>query len=295
MNNKKDNYQRILRTDDAEADDDDDDDEQDGNPSTARRKVKRRGSHSSSSYHSLMPDDDDDDEDEDKDEQGYSSVGERSPLRGTFDNQDDILMDDFGTPNSGSGSGRQMTTETISVVTTPNKPIVYPSLSNLYSSSFSLEDDEDDDEADLKRYALDFSIHTTDNNHNNKATLMHSSLHGGASSSAQAPSSSSSSLQQQQQPQHPRTRFLYSLVQYLWFSFQSVRQQARQRRAQLLLQQSDERNWSTTLWICLMTYCDATDRGIATNESTTTATTIHTPIATALGKSSQPPAHEYFD
>jgi hypothetical protein len=263
---KQDIYQRILRTDDdAEADDDDndddDDDEQDGviipldgNPSTARRKIKRRGSHGSSSYHSVM-DNDDDDDDDDKDEQG-SSVGERSPLRGTYDKDD---RNDFGAPNSGGGGGGGQMTATTSrntETTSPNnKPAVYPSLFSLYSSSFSLEDDEDDDDADLKRYALDFSIHTTDNN-NKAATFSHSSLHGITESSSQT----APSLSLQQQHIYPTTA-RFSIVKYLWFSFQSVRQQARQRRAQLLLQQS-ERNWSTTLWICLMTYCDATDRGI---------------------------------
>ena len=61
-------------------------------------------------------------------------------------------------------------------------------------------------------------------------------------------------------PPGVQTRSL-SCIAYLWYSFQSVRQQARQRRAQRLLQQS-ERNFQQTLWICTMTYCDATDGGI---------------------------------
>lgn len=110
--------------------------------------------------------------------------------------------------------------------------------SYMRASSFGFSDDEDDDEADLKRYNLHFSTEASD-----RATLTNSP-HGGAS-----PSNSSLSNRN------------HSLLNQIWYSFQSQRQEARQRRAQLLLQQS-ERSFSQSLRIFLGTYCDATDRGI---------------------------------
>ena len=110
---------------------------------------------------------------------------------------------------------------------------VYPSISLIYSGSFDLDDDDDVDvEADLKRYHLNFS---------EKANSL------------------TSGDRNQSLPE--TTSAVYLAANSLWYSFQSVRQQARQRRAQLLLQQT-ERNWRQSLWICVMTSCDATDLGI---------------------------------
>jgi hypothetical protein len=109
------------------------------------------------------------------------------------------------------------------------------------SSSFDFEDD-DDDEADLKRYNLDFSV--------DDHSMLANPLDGGGP----APSSS--------QHQLKTTDDSSTLLQFLWYSFQTQRQQARQRRAQLLLQQSD-RDLRQSVWIFVMTYCDSTDTGIA--------------------------------
>lgn len=93
----------------------------------------------------------------------------------------------------------------------------------LNAVKFALEDDEDDDfDVHLRRYAIDFG--------KNRTVLA-----------------------------DPPTRIL----PFLWWHVQTARQQARQRRAQLLLQQS-ERRWRQSLYICLVTtLCDATDAGIA--------------------------------
>lgn len=111
----------------------------------------------------------------------------------------------------------------------------YPSLGYQFSSSFDLDDDDDDDllEANLKRYNLDFA--STENG----ATLAESNdfARGGPSNRCSR------------------------AAKYIWYSFQSARQQARERRAQLLLQQT-ERNWKQSLKICILTNCDATDSGI---------------------------------
>lgn len=116
-----------------------------------------------------------------------------------------------------------------------SQPSAYSPVSNVRASSFTFDDDDDEDEENLKRYNLDFSIDA------DRAKLAPDLAHGRASSQ--------SSSQQN------------SILQFLWFSFQSQRQQARQRRAQLLLQQS-ERDFRQSVWICVSTYCDATDRGI---------------------------------
>lgn len=111
----------------------------------------------------------------------------------------------------------------------------YPSLGFQFSGSFDLEDDDDDDllEANLKRYNLDFA--STENG----ATLAKSNdfARGGPSNRCS------------------------KAARYIWYSFQSSRQQARERRAQLLLQQT-ERNWKQSLKICILTNCDETDSGI---------------------------------
>lgn len=116
---------------------------------------------------------------------------------------------------------------------------IYPSIS--YSGSFDLDDDDDDDilEANLKRYNLDFS--STDK----VASLTDGIINDGNPFVRATPNSNRCS----------------KAAKYLWFSFQSVRQQARQRRAHLLLQQT-ERNWRQSVNLCILTNCDATDSGI---------------------------------
>ncbi len=115
----------------------------------------------------------------------------------------------------------------------PVSPRSLPSLTARFSDSFDLDDDDDDYivEANLKRYNLDFA--TTER---------------GTSVSEDGYSRGSSNK-------------ITKVARFLWHSFQSVRQQARQRRAQLLLQQT-ERNWKQSLKICVLTNCDATDSGI---------------------------------
>jgi hypothetical protein len=108
------------------------------------------------------------------------------------------------------------------------------------------DDDDDDDEDNLKRYALDFSLHSTDPN---SLPLPHT-----ISTSTTNNNNNNSSISLCR-------RYVYTIPSLLWFSIQSVRQQARQRRAQLLLQHT-ERTWEQNWMICLLTYCDATDGGI---------------------------------
>ena len=135
-------------------------------------------------------------------------------------------------------------------VTFPSRSIspraIYPSITAGYSNSFDLDDDDDDDmlEANLKRYNLDFSAtdkvaSLADNGIVNNNDGNHPFGSRGTSLSNRCTKA----------------------TRYVWFSFQLVRQQARQRRAQLLLQQT-ERNWRQSLKICLITNCDATDSGI---------------------------------
>mmetsp|Transcript_1417 Transcript_1417/g.2796 ORF Transcript_1417/g.2796 Transcript_1417/m.2796 type:complete len:301 (-) Transcript_1417:30-932(-) len=112
---------------------------------------------------------------------------------------------------------------------------VYSPLAFAHSSSFNFDDPDDEDEENLKRYNLDFSMDA------GEATLS-DSVHGG--------------IPFRNSEEHGSTT-----LHLLWNSFQSQRQRARQRRAQLLLQQS-ERNFRQGVWICLNTYCDATDGGL---------------------------------
>lgn len=113
---------------------------------------------------------------------------------------------------------------------------------NMYavSSSFGFDDDddEDDDVFNIQRYAIDFS---------SKDHLSSPSFYASHRSSPQAHSS-----------------ILRRIPANLWFRFQTVRQQARQRRAQLLLQQSDyQSGWHRSLYVLVLTVgCDATDAGI---------------------------------
>jgi hypothetical protein len=240
----KDKYQRVLSHEDDSTEDHQnphhhDEDEGEPNATTAntRRKTKRRGSQeSATSYHSVVVDGHDDDEhdqehgqendndnDNDIDEEQTNLSAERSSLRGGSFNID----------------------------TSPPKKSIYPSsISNLYSLSFGDDDDFGDDEADLKRYAIDFSMHNDRSGAigTGTAILTNNSLHGGGGGPLPNNYGTSSAS--------------FSFPKYLWFSFQSMRQQARHRRAQLLLQQSEEHNWRQSVWICAMTYCDATDGGI---------------------------------
>jgi len=114
----------------------------------------------------------------------------------------------------------------------------YPSISLSYSGSFDLDDD-DDDYDDLARYNLTFS-----------------KTNGVASLAARNPGDGNSFVNGA-----GKFNWCSKVAGYLWFSLQSARQQARQRRAQLLLQQT-ERDWRQSLKICILTNCDATDSGI---------------------------------
>jgi hypothetical protein len=110
---------------------------------------------------------------------------------------------------------------------------MYPTLGTMFNGpSFDLDDDDDEDDVDLSRYHLDFK--SNDRGH----ALSNGSLQG-----------------------TPRYGRRFSFCQWLWHKFQSARQKARERRAQLLLQQTDP-NWQQSTWIFIMTLCDATDRGI---------------------------------
>jgi len=151
---------------------------------------------------------------------------ERSPLNGRNYAEDDEIsgVDDlasYGPVIPSSTSPKQIT----------------PTISAVYSSSFDLDDDDDDYvEAEMKRYHLDFS-----------STDRDASLTGNGNGN--------------QPPRTGSSNWVLLSAKFIWFSFQSVRQQARQRRAQLLLQQT-ERNWRQSLKICVTTNCDATDSGI---------------------------------
>jgi hypothetical protein len=151
--------------------------------------------------------------------------GERSPLSKSFDEDDE--------PPAHVDTSFAMPAAAAAAAASASPP---PTMYAI--SSFSLDDDEDDDDADLKRYNLDFSTP------NMNANVLGISMHDGSLPASQNLSSDNNSL-----------------PKYLWFSFQSLRQKARQRRAQRLLQQS-ERNYRQTVYLCVMTYCDATDRGI---------------------------------
>jgi len=123
---------------------------------------------------------------------------------------------------------------------------IYPSITASYSNSFDLDDDDDDDmlEANLKRYNLDFSATDKVASLADNGTVNNNDGNNPFGSRGTSISNRCTKA-----------------ARYVWFSFQSVRQQARQRRAQLLLQQT-ERNWRQSLKICIITNCDATDSGI---------------------------------
>ena len=243
-----------------------------------RHMPKRRGSHGSlASYRSLASADDEDfgngegflasleiaqshsnDTTYEDAIQGQDDLmnDETAPFRGSFDQDEqnhDQPMSKQSPPLVTAGNNHQ------SMSPAPNTVISYPS-SLAYSGSFDLDDDDDDDEA-LRRYNIDFS-------RNQDTNMMTSLSHHGSSvsgndnlhSQTRDNQNGGGSPQSQSLPYHESSRS-FSFIRYLWYSFQSVRQQARQRRAQRLLQQS-ERSFRQTLWICVMTYCDATDRGI---------------------------------
>jgi hypothetical protein len=227
--NENQEYQRILRDDDRTEDPEDRIEVTSQGSNSGRRggRVKRQGSHGSlGSFRSI-----DDDlinvntmTDDDDGDHIHPLDGERLPLSKSFDKDDEPpshVDTSFAMPAASASS----------------RPI-------MYSSSFNLDDDEDDDDADLKRYNLDFSGSSTPNT--NTSNMLSISMHDGSLAASQLSSDNMT----------PN-----SLHKYLWFSFQSLRQKARQRRAQRLLQQS-ERNCRQTLYLCVMTYCDATDRGI---------------------------------
>jgi hypothetical protein len=154
--------------------------------------------------------------------------GTQSPFNASFDSQDD------GPKLSSSPRSTEPRPIGGPTSTTSTTPRTY---------SFGLDDDdfEDEDDIHLKRYAIDFDTST-----NSLTNSVHGTAGGGAMRSFE-----SSSF------------WCGGIFQYLWFWFQTARQHARQRRAQLLLQQS-ERHWRHSLYICLVTtLCDATDGGIA--------------------------------
>jgi hypothetical protein len=164
---------------------------------------------------------------------------EKPPLRNQSRN---YASDDYDGPAGHNGLPSD------EAATFPSRSIspraIYPSTTACHSNSFDLDDDDDDDdnilEANLKRYNLDFSA--TDK----AASLADGTVNDGNPFGSRGTSNSNRCTK---------------ATRYLWFSFQSVRQQARQRRAQLLLQQT-ERNWRQSLKICVITNCDATDSGI---------------------------------
>lgn len=153
------------------------------------------------------------------------------------DGDDEKIRSPFRSPRSyvSDNEGDEFPSDTASFPASPRA--VYPSITARFSDSFDLDDDDDDDvlEANLKRYNLDFT-----------ATERAASISDGNNGNVFARGNSNRCAR---------------AARFLWHSFQSVRQQARQRRAQLLLQQT-ERNWKQRLKICILTNCDATDSGI---------------------------------
>jgi len=202
------------------------------NPSRTNRKLKRRGSHrksqSSGSYTSVESNEGNslsNRSDDDDDNNGLCSLNN---IR-SFASNDGLAAIDDGLLSEGSTA----------VSRSASSKAGYPSI---YSGSFDLDDEDDDDvvlEANLKRYNLDFSSPE-------KVTSLANDDINDGNPFARGTGS---------------TNHCSRIARFLWFSFQSVRQQARQRRAQLLLQQTD-RNWRQSLKMCIITNCDATDSGI---------------------------------
>jgi hypothetical protein len=122
------------------------------------------------------------------------------------------------------------------------QPAAYPTISTLYkASSFELdEDDEDVDDMGMQMHRYEVEFSTTEKGH-----ALTNAMHGSFSSiNGRSPRSLPSSI-----------------CRWLWHSFQSARQKARERRAELLLQQT-EQTCQKSSWIFILTLCDATDRGI---------------------------------
>jgi hypothetical protein len=120
----------------------------------------------------------------------------------------------------------------------PSSPhLIHSVTSTIYNgSSFDLDDDENDTEMDVHRYDVDFSATETGHalSKNGSSTTMNSGF------------------------SHKNRS---SLFRCLWYSFQSARQKARERRAELLLRQKDH-SCRQSSWRFCVTLCDATDGGI---------------------------------
>ena len=156
------------------------------------------------------------------------------------------------------------------------------------TTSFDFDDDDDlEDEADLKRYNLDFSSTVSADRSNNMTNQGQNGIFpghrtpsspyssnifgdGGSRNNAGRDYSVSESFPASisSSGNDSDLSFLSMLIfrpkaipKTLWYSFQSVRQHARQRRAQRLLQQS-EQSFRQSAYLCLSDMCDATDRGI---------------------------------
>lgn len=192
-----------------------------GNATALKRRVSRGRSYSSGSYSTGRSDNCDSLNRHDNEEFPMDEA-ERSPLNVTKKKHVD---------------GNDLTEGSLSTSSSPSQR--YPSLTAIYLDSFDLEDDEDELEENLKRYHLDFSA--TDRVdplfHNNSGPDTNQYDSRGVCHRCSVATKS------------------------VWFFFQSVRQRARQRRAELLLEQT-ERNWRQSLKICILTNCDATDSGI---------------------------------
>ena len=229
--NENQRYQRILRDDDRTEGPEDHMEVRSQGSNSGRGRVKRRGSHGSLGSFRSVDDDQINSNTMTDDDDIHPLDGERLPLSKSFD------QDDEQAPHADTSFA--MPAAAAAAASASSAPI-------MYSSSFNLDDDEDDDDADLKRYNLDFSSSSTPNANTTNRNMLSISIHGESLAASQLSSDNFT----------PN-----SLTKYLWFSFQSLRQKARQRRAQRLLQQS-ERNYRQALYLCVMTYCDATDRGI---------------------------------
>mmetsp|Transcript_5856 Transcript_5856/g.5704 ORF Transcript_5856/g.5704 Transcript_5856/m.5704 type:complete len:364 (+) Transcript_5856:1-1092(+) len=188
-----------------------------------KKILLRTGSHSSASY---MSTESNEENYFNEDEVLTQISTERSPLNDRNNAENDEISEVDSLASSGLIIPRSVSPKQIT-----------PIISAVYSSSFDLDDDDDDYvEAEMKRYHLDFSSRDRD-------------------------ISSSGNSNENLPPRTGSSNWFLLSAKYTWFSFQSVRQQARQRRAQLLLQQT-ERNWRQSLKICAATNCDATDSGI---------------------------------
>ena len=241
----------------------------------------------SSTYRSVgQYDDDDDDDDDDVIESASSKAGgatgtagnlhhgggsggdmlllggERSPLTGSFDDDDD------GLHQMGLGSYELRKSKSGGSTSQQNINGLYM---NFSSESDVGDSSDDDDEAQLRRYNLDFSNNSAEGDNSPHHDSNHSPGSGPRTPNQQGQrkrivsmiplSTSSNSLNS-----YDQDSTLYQIRQipnHIWYTFQYLRSQARQRRANLLLQQSqEERTTEQQLHLCALTYCDATDQGI---------------------------------